>query len=78
MAEVADILAAIETLVGGQGVSKPLQGRRALVTAGPTREPIDPVRYISNHSSGKQGYAIADALSRLGAHTVFGYRTNHS
>ncbi len=70
MAEVADILAAIETLVGGQGVSKPLQGRRALVTAGPTREPIDPVRYISNHSSGKQGYAIADALSRLGAHTV--------
>ena len=70
MAEVADILAAIETLVGGQGVSRPLQGRRALVTAGPTREPIDPVRYISNHSSGKQGYAIADALSRLGAHTV--------
>ncbi|MEL6687281.1 MAG: bifunctional phosphopantothenoylcysteine decarboxylase/phosphopantothenate--cysteine ligase CoaBC [Pseudomonadota bacterium] len=46
---------------------KPLKGRRALVTAGPTREPIDPVRYLSNHSSGKQGYAIAQALADLGA-----------
>ncbi len=45
----------------------PLAGRKAVVTAGPTREPLDPVRYISNHSSGKQGYAIAYALSRLGA-----------
>ncbi|MEM6626015.1 MAG: bifunctional phosphopantothenoylcysteine decarboxylase/phosphopantothenate--cysteine ligase CoaBC [Pseudomonadota bacterium] len=45
----------------------PLVGRRAVVTAGPTREPLDPVRYLSNHSSGKQGYAIAYALSRLGA-----------
>lgn len=44
-----------------------LNGRRALVTAGPTREPIDPVRYISNHSSGKQGYAIAASLARHGA-----------
>ena len=42
-------------------------GRRALVTSGPTREAIDPVRYISNHSSGKQGHAIAAALARLGA-----------
>ena len=41
-----------------------LAGRRALVTSGPTREPIDPVRYISNHSSGKQGHAIAAALAR--------------
>ena len=47
-----------------------LAGRRALVTSGPTREPIDPVRYISNHSSGKQGHAIAAALAALGAETV--------
>lgn len=45
----------------------PLQGRHVLVTAGPTQEPIDPVRYISNRSSGKQGYAIASALAALGA-----------
>ena len=70
MAEVVDIVGAIETLLGDQSMATPLAGRRALVTAGATREPIDPVRYISNHSSGKQGYAIADALSRLGAHTT--------
>lgn len=46
---------------------KPLSGRHAVVTAGPTREAIDPVRYISNHSSGLQGYAIAQALSDQGA-----------
>lgn len=46
---------------------KPLKGKTALVTAGPTREPIDPVRYLSNRSSGKQGYAIAGALADLGA-----------
>ncbi|RUQ73872.1 bifunctional phosphopantothenoylcysteine decarboxylase/phosphopantothenate--cysteine ligase CoaBC [Azospirillum doebereinerae] len=46
---------------------KPLAGRRALVTSGPTHEPIDPVRYIANRSSGKQGHAIAGALARLGA-----------
>ncbi|WP_018997427.1 bifunctional phosphopantothenoylcysteine decarboxylase/phosphopantothenate--cysteine ligase CoaBC [Hirschia maritima] len=45
----------------------PLSGKTAIVTAGPTREALDPVRYISNHSSGKQGYAIATALARLGA-----------
>ncbi len=44
----------------------PLQGRRVLVTAGPTREAVDPVRYLTNHSSGKQGYAVAEALARLG------------
>ncbi|MGC6472725.1 MAG: bifunctional phosphopantothenoylcysteine decarboxylase/phosphopantothenate--cysteine ligase CoaBC [Parvibaculales bacterium] len=49
---------------------KPLAGRRALITAGPTHEPIDPVRYIANRSSGKQGYAIAEALAGLGADTV--------
>jgi phosphopantothenoylcysteine decarboxylase/phosphopantothenate--cysteine ligase len=47
--------------------SGPLQGRHVLVTAGPTHEPIDAVRYIANRSSGRQGFAIAEALSRLGA-----------
>jgi phosphopantothenoylcysteine decarboxylase / phosphopantothenate---cysteine ligase len=47
--------------------TRPLTGKRALVTAGPTHEPIDPVRYIANRSSGKQGYAIAAALAELGA-----------
>ena len=46
---------------------KPLKGQHVLITAGPTREPLDPVRYLSNHSSGKQGYAIARALAMLGA-----------
>jgi phosphopantothenoylcysteine decarboxylase/phosphopantothenate--cysteine ligase len=48
----------------------PLTGRRIVVSAGGTREPIDPVRYISNHSSGKQGYALAEAAVALGAETV--------
>lgn len=48
-------------------VDGPLQGKHILVTAGPTHEPIDPVRYIANRSSGKQGYAIAAAAARLGA-----------
>lgn len=48
-------------------MSEPLIGRHVLITAGPTREPIDPVRYISNHSSGQQGYAIASACAALGA-----------
>jgi phosphopantothenoylcysteine decarboxylase/phosphopantothenate--cysteine ligase len=47
--------------------SRDLEGRTILVTAGPTREPIDPVRYISNRSSGKMGYAIADAARKRGA-----------
>jgi phosphopantothenoylcysteine decarboxylase/phosphopantothenate--cysteine ligase len=47
--------------------SQPLAGRHVLVTSGPTHEPIDPVRYIANRSSGKQGHAIADAARRLGA-----------
>ncbi|MGB0670363.1 MAG: bifunctional phosphopantothenoylcysteine decarboxylase/phosphopantothenate--cysteine ligase CoaBC [Rhodospirillales bacterium] len=51
-------------------VSKPLAGKRALVTSGPTHEPIDPVRYIANRSSGKQGHAIAEALAALGAEVV--------
>jgi phosphopantothenoylcysteine decarboxylase/phosphopantothenate--cysteine ligase len=65
MAEPAEILAAV---VARLGVSTgPLAGRRFLVTSGPTHEPIDPVRYIANRSSGKQGHAIAAALARLGA-----------
>ncbi len=67
MAEPHEILAAIETLLGA---SRLLDGMAALVTAGPTFEPIDPVRFISNRSSGKQGYAIAGALAALGAKTT--------
>ncbi|MBP1887814.1 bifunctional phosphopantothenoylcysteine decarboxylase/phosphopantothenate--cysteine ligase CoaBC [Sinorhizobium mexicanum] len=65
MAEPLEIVAAVEELLnGGQ---KPLAGRKAIVTSGPTHEPIDPVRYIANRSSGKQGHAIAAALAKLGA-----------
>lgn len=67
MAEPAEILAAIESYFGA---SAPLSGVRALVTSGPTHEPIDPVRYIANRSSGRQGHAIAAALARRGAATV--------
>lgn len=49
---------------------RPLSGRHAIVTSGPTFEPIDPVRYIANRSSGKQGHAIASALSELGCRTT--------
>lgn len=58
------ILTAIQAALAEGGR---LAGRHVLVTAGPTHEPIDPVRYIANRSSGKQGYAIAEALARLGA-----------
>jgi phosphopantothenoylcysteine decarboxylase/phosphopantothenate--cysteine ligase len=60
------IVARIEQMLAGS-VAKPLSGRHILVTAGPTHEPIDPVRYIANRSSGKQGFAIAGALAALGA-----------
>jgi len=66
MAEVDEILAAAEKILEGES-AKPLAGRNVLVTAGPTFEPIDPVRFIGNRSSGKQGYAIAVAAARLGA-----------
>jgi phosphopantothenoylcysteine decarboxylase / phosphopantothenate---cysteine ligase len=65
MAEPVEIVAAIEAALAPQ--PKPLLGKYVLITAGPTREAIDPVRYISNHSSGKQGYAIAEAALKLGA-----------
>ena len=67
MAEPMEILAAIEEYFGADA---PLSGRRALVTSGPTFEAIDPVRFIANRSSGKQGHAIAAALARRGAATV--------
>jgi phosphopantothenoylcysteine decarboxylase/phosphopantothenate--cysteine ligase len=65
LAEPSDILAAIEALL--IPAPRPLTGRHALVTSGPTHEPIDPVRYIANRSSGRQGHAIAAALAALGA-----------
>ena len=68
MAEPNEILAAIIDMLKPK--AQPLAGRKVLITAGPTREPIDPVRFISNHSSGKQGYAIARAAVELGAETV--------
>jgi phosphopantothenoylcysteine decarboxylase / phosphopantothenate---cysteine ligase len=67
MAEPLEIVAAVARLFE-PGVT--LKGRRAIVTSGPTHEAIDPVRYIANRSSGKQGHAIAAALARLGAATV--------
>ena len=67
MAEPAEILAAIDRLLLDQGKRGPLSGRHVVVTAGPTHEPIDPVRYIANRSSGKQGYALARAAAVLGA-----------
>ncbi len=64
MAEPEAILAAAARMLAASG---PLSGRRALVTSGPTHEPVDPVRYLANRSSGKQGIAIAAALAHLGA-----------
>ena len=67
MAEPLEIVAAVEAALS----DGPLRGRRVLVTSGPTHEPIDPVRYIANRSSGAQGTAIAAALAVLGARVVF-------
>ncbi len=67
MAEPMEIMAAIDAALAAPG---PLTGLRALVTAGPTQEPLDPVRFIANRSSGKQGYAIASALAQAGADTT--------
>ncbi|OYX92381.1 MAG: bifunctional phosphopantothenoylcysteine decarboxylase/phosphopantothenate synthase, partial [Caulobacter sp. 35-67-4] len=66
LAEPETIFAAVMDALEGPA-AKPLAGKRALVTAGPTFEPIDPVRGITNRSSGKQGFAIAEALAQLGA-----------
>lgn len=67
MSEPDEIVVALAKALSRPG---PLSGKRALVTSGPTHEPIDPVRYIANRSSGKQGHAIARSLQRLGAETV--------
>lgn len=67
MAEVPEIIAAIDAALS----DGPLKGRHVLVTSGPTHEPIDPVRYIANRSSGAQGTAIASALAALGADVTF-------
>ena len=77
LSELLEIVAAIESalardtripLPGAQ--ARPLAGRRVIVTSGPTHEPIDPVRYIANRSSGKQGHAIAQAAAEAGAEVV--------
>ena len=65
MAEPLEIVAEVEKLL--DTAPKPLAGKRAIVTSGPTHEPIDPVRYIANRSSGTQGHAIAAALAKAGA-----------
>jgi len=67
MAEPLEIVAGVETALS----DGPLKGKQVLVTSGPTHEPIDPVRYIANRSSGAQGTAIAQALSALGAEVTF-------
>ena len=72
MTEPLDIIRALAPLLGAAlpgetGTAGPLAGRHALVTSGPTHEAIDPVRYIANRSSGKQGHAVAAALAALGA-----------
>lgn len=67
MADEQAILAAVQSVVSGR---RDLSGRRVLISAGPTQEPIDPVRFISSRSSGKMGYAIASAASERGAQVV--------
>ncbi len=67
LAEPHEILTRIEAFYAEQAAPKPLAGKRIVVTSGPTHEPIDPVRYIANRSSGQQGHAIAGALAALGA-----------
>lgn len=71
LSEPDDIIAALSAHFGATGTipaaARPLAGKKVLITAGPTHEPIDPVRYIANRSSGKQGYAIARAAAQMGA-----------
>src|SRR5215467_8368080 len=69
MAEPLEIAAAVEELLASAS-AKPLAGKRVVVTAGPTHEPIDPVRYLANRSSGKQGHAIARAAAAAGADVI--------
>ncbi len=69
LVEPLEAVAAVEAFFTA-GTARPLAGRRVLVTSGPTHEPIDPVRYIANRSSGRQGHAIAAAAARAGADVV--------
>ncbi len=70
MAEPERIAAFVDALLGRRETTGPLRGKRFVVTAGATIEPLDPVRYLTNHSSGKMGYAIAGELARRGAEVV--------
>jgi phosphopantothenoylcysteine decarboxylase / phosphopantothenate---cysteine ligase len=70
MAEPLEIVAAIERMLEEMPATDALKGRRMLVTSGPTREPIDPVRYISNRSSGRQGHSVARAAAAAGAEVL--------
>src|SRR2546428_5536834 len=67
LAEPDEIVAAVEAMLRPEG---PLRGKRVLVTAGPTYEDVDPVRYLGNRSSGRMGFAIADEAMRRGAHVT--------
>ncbi|GAC26941.1 bifunctional phosphopantothenoylcysteine decarboxylase/phosphopantothenate--cysteine ligase CoaBC [Brumicola pallidula] len=72
MTEPEDIVAFVADYFAGQANEAPalFAGKKIMITAGPTREALDPVRYISNHSSGKMGYAIAEAARKMGAHVT--------
>jgi phosphopantothenoylcysteine decarboxylase/phosphopantothenate--cysteine ligase len=70
MAEPLEIVSAIERHLGAKKIDQRLSGRRVLVTSGPTHEPIDPVRYLANRSSGKQGHAIAAAAAAAGGDVI--------
>jgi phosphopantothenoylcysteine decarboxylase/phosphopantothenate--cysteine ligase len=70
MAEPLEIVSAIERQLGAKKADQRLSGRRVLVTSGPTHEPIDPVRYLANRSSGKQGHAIAAAAAAAGGDVI--------
>ncbi len=67
MPEPEDIVKRITNFFTKKKITEPLKGKRILINAGPTREPIDPVRFISNYSSGKMGIALADAAAEMGA-----------
>src|SRR6185369_1017455 len=67
LAENEAIVTAVVETVGG---NRDLAGETLLITAGPTREPLDPVRYLSNRSSGKMGYALAEVAARRGARVI--------
>jgi phosphopantothenoylcysteine synthetase/decarboxylase len=77
MSEPTEIANAIEQALVSSA-NGPLAGFKALVTAGPTQEPLDPVRFIANHSSGKQGYAIAERAGAMRARTPRSYRVPSS